>query len=220
MQYGVPWEPISESQARELIQDKYPDVEDKDIRISEQPNCEVCDALGCRIIDSCWVANFTTPGGVSHGVVIPGSAPGGNGGIIQDEGNPCTEWWCNAPACTYHYNETTPNVTIDYFNTGCSSPTLACDSEYDKCRECQAHEECVRITETDTGNKSYYFDIIEYNAWGKINDTGLVCELYLFDELVFSNVTTVEDCRERVIRWTTCYVDRCEFEPVYGMIPK
>lgn len=219
-QYGLPHEPLTEQQAKNIIKEKYPGVGDEDININQQENCEVCDEWGCRIIEDCWVANFTTDG-TSHGVVIDGGSGGlgGGGGIVEDTENPCTEWWCTGEPCVYTYNEINPNSTITYYNTGCEPPEPTCDEQYEKCRECQSPEECIRRTITNSnGTVSYYYDIIGVDAWGSIGETDYKCVVFDEGGEVFNNVTTVQECEDIIVLWSQCY-GVCDFEPVFGMIP-
>lgn len=220
LQYGVPWEPITESEARDIIKDQYPDAGD-DFEITQEQNCEVCDEFGCYIIETCWVANISD--GTGQGVMVPGSAPGGAAGIggggPGDDDEPCVGWWCNAPSCTYFYQETTQNGTIDHYNTGCSDPVPACDETYDKCKECENSLGCLITTITDTGNKSYYYEVVGADAWGSINETDMFCLIFDDGKQVFGNQSTIEFCEEMFFDWINCYNTYCDYEPTFGFIP-
>lgn len=220
LQYGVPQEPLTESQAKDIIKDRYPGVGDEGIDIEHQDECEVCDEWGCRIIEDCWTGNFTE-GNTNHDFVIGGSGGlmGGGGGIVEDIESPCTEWWCTGDPCVYTYVEIIPNGTITHYNTGCDNPEPACDQQHEKCRECNSPEECIRrtITVSDIGT-GYYYDIIGVDAWGSINDTGYLCTVFDDGGQVFSNVTTIEECESIMASWSKCYGE-CDFEPTFGMIP-
>lgn len=218
IQFGVPWKPVSEADARNIIKDRYPDVDDDGIRISQQENCEVCDEFGCKILETCWVANFTS-GGAAHGVVIPGSAPEGGGGIVQDEESPCTEWWCNAQPCTYYYQEIIPEGIVHHYNTECANPTPTCDQTYGACRICNYPIECLRKAVTDSENKSYYYETIGTDSWGSINESSYYCQIFSEGRQVFANETTIIDCEEKYINWIGCYNTFCKYEPRFGFIP-
>jgi hypothetical protein len=213
LQYGYPQEPITESQAKNIIKDKYPQVGDDDITTSHEDNCTVCDESGCRMLEDCWSANFTI-GGANYGVVIDGKS----GQIVGETESPCTEWWCDAEDCVYFYKEIIPNGSKSYYNTGCDNPEPICDQDYEKCRECENPPECMRKTITKTNETLYYYEIVGADAWGSINETGFYCLIYDEGGEVFYNQTTVEQCELIMVQWSKCY-GLCDFQPEYGMIP-
>jgi hypothetical protein len=219
LQYGYQGEPLTEPQVRDIIKEKYPGVADSDIETQYEENCTVCDVSGCRILENCWKANFTD-GGMMHSAVIDGSS--GGGGIVEETENPCTEWWCDAPECTYFYKEIIPNGSKSYYNAGCGVPEPVCDEGYEKCRECYTPTECVRktiTTMTNPNETTNYYEVIGADAWGSINTTSLYCLVYDEDEMVFYNQTTLELCETIIMLWSKCGNGVCDFEPVYGMIP-
>lgn len=198
-QYGYPQEPLTESQAKNTIKEKYPEVGDDDIKTSYE--------------EDCWNANFTI-GGTNYWVVIDGKS----GQIVGETESPCTEWWCDAEDCTYFYREIIPNGSKSYYNTGCDNPEPVCDQEYEKCRECYNPSECMRKTITKTNETSYYYEIVGADAWGSINETSFYCLIYDEGGEVFYNQTTVEQCELIMVQWSKCY-GACDFQPEYGMIP-
>ncbi|UCD07470.1 MAG: hypothetical protein JSW41_00595 [Candidatus Aenigmatarchaeota archaeon] len=213
IQYGYPQEPITESQAKNIIKDKYPEIGDDDITTSYEDNCTVCDESGCRMLEDCWTANFTI-GGTNYGVIIDGKS----GKIVEESESPCTEWWCDAEDCVYFYKEIIPNGSKSYYNTGCINPEPTCDQQYEKCRECQASGDCTRKIITKTNETIYYYEIIDANAWGSINDTSFYCRIVDEGDEIFYNQTTVEECESIMVAWSRCY-GWCDFEPSFGLIP-
>ncbi len=213
LQYGYPQEPITESQAKNIIKDKYPEIGDDDITTSYEDNCTVCDESGCRMLEDCWTANFTI-GGTNYGVIIDGKS----GQIVEESESPCTEWWCDAEDCVYFYQEIIPNGSKSYYNTGCTNPEPTCDQQYEKCRECQSFSDCIRKTITKTNETVYYYEIIDANAWGSINDTSFYCNIVDEGDGIFYNQTTVEECESIMVAWSKCY-GWCDFEPSFGLIP-
>ncbi len=216
LQYGYQGEPLTEPQVKDIVKDRYPGVADDDISASHQDNCTVCDESGCTVIEDCWTANFTE-GGMIHSIILDG----GSGGIVGDEQNPCTEWWCDAVDCVYFYREIIPNGSKSYYNTGCGGSTPVCDEGYEKCRECWTTDECVSKTITSMAipeETVYRYDVIETGSWGTINDTAYYCEVYDDGGRVFYNQTTIEECETIIEHWSRCY-GVCDFEPEYGLIP-
>lgn len=219
LQYGYLGEPITEPQVKDIIKDKYPNADDGNIMTTYEENCTICDSAGCYELDDCWTAEFAE-GGIIHSV-MGGSGQDG-GGVIVEEDNPCTEWWCDAVDCVYFYKEIIPNGSKSYYNTGCSNPTPVCDEGYEKCKACDSPNECIRKTITDlpTINETvYHYDIIDANSWGEINITEYMCMIYDDGGEVFYNQSTVEQCETIMLLWSKCGNGICDFEPVYGMIP-
>jgi len=212
LQYWYPWEPVTESRARDIIKDRYP-VGDEDIATSYEEDCMVCDEYGCRTLETCWKANFTI-NQTTHGIVIDG----GSGGIVQETEGPCVEWWCTAEPCTYFYREVIPGGSKSYYNTGCEAPEPVCDQQYERCKECENPPECIRKTVTRTNETVYYYEVIGVDGWGSISETDYFCRIFDEGAEVFYNITTVEQCESIMVYWSKCY-GTCDFEPTFGMIP-
>lgn len=213
IQYGQPHEPLTESGLKDIIKERYPDVGDSDISVIQKDNCTICDFLGCRTIENCWVANFTI-NQTTHGVVVDG----GSGGVVQETEAPCTEWWCSAEPCVYFYREIISGGSRSYYNTGCNNPEPVCDQQYERCRVCENPEECIRRTITETEGTSYHYDIVGADAWGEINDTLYFCIIFDEGSEVFYNQTTIEECEFIISQWSRCY-GSCDFKPEFGLIP-
>ncbi len=212
MQYGYSRGPVDEEGVRLIIRDRY-SIEDLD-GLVHQEGCTVCDEGGCRVLEECWIANFTL-NQTTHGVVIDG----GSGEVVQESQAPCTEWWCTGTPCTYYYVEIIPNGTRSHYNTGCVPEEPACDQDHERCRACSSPVECIRTTITDTGVKDYLYEMVGEDSWGGINDTSLYCRIFDEGAEVFYNQTTVEQCRDVVLQWTRCGNGICDFKPDFGMIP-
>ena len=195
---------VSREDAVSIIQEKYPDA-------NPEPVYDICSSGR-----TCWRSTFRDEGGSVVTVEVDSSTGGSSETVV-----PCTEWWCDAPECSYVSSEQGDGYIVTRYNAGCSSPTQSCNATYDACGACQTKEDCIRKTVTDYGSETtYLFEVIETPAYGTINTTSGECLIYDKNrDMIFWNTTTPSECEMVITYYTKCAYDVCDFIPSYTLIP-
>ncbi len=209
-------EPLTESQIRDLVRDRYPNsLGDPEY----DEDCIICDATGCHPYgEPCW--KITQTGEDDEGKTSIETSVDESGNEVSNTENPCTEWWCDAEPCPYDFNVVVENVTHYYTNYGCEAPTPTCDQGFGMCRACSGNEECV-MEETYMENLTtvHVFSVIGTEGYSIINDSAYVCQVFEGEDMLLMNTTTISECRMIADFYSKCGTQGCNFEPSFGMIP-
>ena len=119
-------------------------------------------------------------------------------------------------SCIYSYNESAPEGTIQYFNTGCDNPLPVCDQETETCRTCQEGFECIRtsISAFVTGVPTQNLDIIQYeiiatSVEGSYIELFQKCTVSVAGEQVYSDIVNQSICEEKLLSYIQCSGGEC-----------
>lgn len=211
-------EPLSESDVRDIIKERYPSSYGDPVFEEE---CTICDSMGCRSYGGpCWKINHTEEDSSGSKASVETTIDGGTGEEVGESVKPCTEWWCDADPCDYQHTEIIENVTHDYTNYGCGGSSPVCDPEFEMCRPCSSNPECL-MEETYYDNETliHVFTVIGTSGYSVINETDYICQVFEGEDLLLMNVTTLEECRTISEFYSKCGTMGCKFEPSFGMIP-
>jgi len=79
-------------------------------------------------------------------------------------------------------------------------------------------EECLSLKIT---NESLYeYAVSGTSGHAVFNATDSLCKIYQGDDILFQNVTSLEDCKNALLFYTKCTSDgNCAFVPVFGLVP-
>jgi len=199
--------PVDLQTVKEIINRKYPVIKSN---ITFEEPCRSCESSSCP--EECWVVRIDAGGNVSKKLKIIVDPVSGE--IREEDVEPCKEWWCNANECVYYHTE----GDAVYYNTGCENPEPVCDPEYQKCRKCTKPEECLSLKITN--ETLYEYTVSGTSGHAIFNATDSLCKIYQGGDMLFKNVTSLEDCKNALLFYTKCTSDgNCAFVPVFGLIP-
>ena len=208
---------LDEPRIRDLVTERYPGA---DPGIEYMDDCVVCDSSGnCHVHwRPCWNISFLVEG--EEGVDTVDMLVDEGGSILQEDSKPCLEWWCEATPCRYIYTEQAGDSSFEYINEDCQLPEIACDPNYERCRECWIPTDCLgEVTETNSSLVTYTFDVLGTGEHGIIDNQDLVCNITFEGDILFSNTTDIETCRLIVSSFARCVGGVCDFVPEFALIP-
>lgn len=207
---------LNEPNIRNAIQDQYPDA-DPDLELVE--NCTICDEDGCRTYPGpCWNATFVIEG--ENGTEIVEALVDTDGDIIDKKTYPCTAWWCEENPCRYTYSEQAGTSSIEYTNRDCQEPYLVCDSQFERCKPCEADYECIATTiTTEPGKTNYVFEVLGTGETATIDSVELECRIRSRGNSLHHESSDVNGCKTLMTDNTVCIDGECDFVPGFTLIP-